>query len=414
MRIRMITVALMLTVAGLVPATASAQHSVPTNTLIDAISRTDLIVTFDTAVEVGNVVVTPFETMTVLAFEDADGLRVRVARGQSGTSATAHPVRTIAWVDEARYFRPRDPNGSCGFYPVAPYVNVNGPSIWECLNGLWHRYDFGLSVSQHLQVFPGYTFPGTPIRENFERTIVAYHLDGFRITSQTQGVGDGHENVLYGSLLGNLMWYEERGAKAAATASWRIIDGRLNIAENDADNEGMGWVIAPYPVGTNEYGGWVVPRSFGGCISLVATVADVSKVDEFVVGFRSQVGNAMQDVVASYTYVHGTGLEGGNIIQFNERAGATFNADTVADLADGQRVGLKSCIADDGHVVSYFAANVPADEADAPVWIENRNRNGSINTAMQTAAGEMVPFVSFFSQQATEGDIWIDWVELDH
>ena len=234
-----------LAVAGLLaPATASAQYAIPETTLTAAVAVGDDIVTIGVAAEVGDDIVTPFEVMRVIRLENTAGTRVRVLRGQRGSRNIVHPSDIIAWVDEPRRFFGGNPTGRCGDnQATTPYINANERRIWECVYGLWHEWDFDLVVDVPIVQHQTSDVSRQILREDFDRTLAAYPMSALGLSFVTPIVSDAGENIVLGSAFGPT-WYEEIHAKTTATRSWIISNGALNIAENDANDEGMEWTIA--------------------------------------------------------------------------------------------------------------------------------------------------------------------------
>ena len=143
----------------------------------------------------------------------------------------------------------------------------------------------------------------------------------------------------------------------------------------------------------------------------------MSKVDQLGIGFKGWTTNSrtIPDLYTSYNYTHVTEVNSSATIrQIGDRNGTTTASATGIVLVDGNRVGLKACITDGGVAESYYTRPLGALQIEHPTWVKHTGQPAALRALMPTAAGEMVPFVHFWSQEATEGDVVIHWVELEH
>lgn len=400
-RILRTLIALMLVV---LPTASYAQTAVDRTTFAATVTATATQVTLTAAsgAAAGGYLYVEGELMGI---RSVSGTTVQVRRGLSegSTPARQHSTSAIVWVGGSEEFKAFNVAGNCtsSTERYLPHINTEENRIFDCAgNGVWLERDRDrLNAPLASMVCGG----KLRCREEFNGGHLVMQDDG-----TVKSLTDAEENFVYGSPLGAIEYREEQ---AKTASSWITINGELDISgDNTTTAEGVEIVFGAssdaalnqvLEIGTN-----------GACVAAMITVADISGIDELVIGFRQN--EAFQDAVgyAGYSDWAALGLvdNAGDIDAMDEEAaGGTQTDDLGIEWADGERRALKVCISAAGAPSFYYTDASP--DSDEPVY----KQVSTSNTGDALTSGDgLVPFLGFLISGTDGPNVTVQWVELTY
>lgn len=389
------------------PAVVQAQVQVDHTTFTTAITATATSITLTAASgsAAGEHLYVEGELLQLQSAVNASTTEWNVRRGlaQGATPARAHPTTAIVWVLDAEEGRNFNVAGTCtaGTERFLPFINTRENRIYDCSStGFWVERD-----ADRTNVLSANTVCGGKLtcREEFNGGHAVMQDDG-----TAKSLTDAEENFVYGSPLGPIEYREEQTKTAS---SWVAINGELDISGDNATSaEGVEIVWGAVSdaalnqvieVGTN-----------GACISAMITVADISAIDELVIGWRQN--EAFVDAITYETYddyaIIGIQDTAGDVdVEDEEAAGGVQNDDAVVVWADGERRALKVCMSSGGVPTFYYTAASPDNEAPLYVPVTTTNTGDAL-----TAGDGMVPFLGFLISGTDGPNVTIQWVQLEY
>lgn len=392
-----------------VPAVAHSQTQIDHTTFSAAVTATATSVTLTAASgsSAGDSLYVDGELLRLTTAVNASTTEWNVRRGlgEGATPARAHSTTAIVWViDSGTNEGPRqfDVRGTCTATTeqYLPHINTRDNRIFDCsATGRWNEREQETNYVQSAQMIYG----GRPrLRDEFNGGYLVMQDDG-----TAKSLTDAEENFVYGSPLGAIEYREEQTKTAS---SWVTINGELDISgDNTTSAEGVEIVFGSssdaalnqlLELGTN-----------GACISAMITVADISAIDELVIGFRQN--EAFVDAILYETYdeyaIIGIQDTAGDVdVEDEEAAGGVQNDDAAVTWADAERRALKVCISSGGVPTFYYTDASPDNEE--PIY----RRVATTNTGDALTAGDgMIPFLGFLISGTDGPNVTIQWVQLE-
>ena len=393
-----------------VPTVSHAQTRIDHTTFTAAVTATasSLTLTAASGSSAGDFLYVDGELMRIVSAVNASTTNWNVQRGlgQGFTPARAHSSTAIVWVlDSGTEEGPRTFNvqGTCSLATerYLPHINTEENRIFDCAStGYWiERERESVSVQQALTVCGG----RLKCREEFNGGHTISQDDG-----TAKSLSDGEENHVGGSPLGAIEYREEQDKTAS---SWVTINGQLDISgDNTTSAEGVEIVFgATSDAALNQI---VELGTNGACLAVMITIADISAIDDLVIGWRQN--EAFVDAVAYETYdeyaIIGVQDTAGDLdIEDEEAGGGVQNDDTGVTWADGERRALKVCLSSGGVPTFYYTAASPDNEEPAYVQATSTNTGDAL-----TAGDGMIPFLSFLISGTDGPNVTIQWVELSY
>lgn len=387
------------------PIGLGAQTQVAHTTFSTAVSATSTAVTLSAAsgAAAGEYLYVDGEMMRLV--RNTSGTTWTVQRGlsQGFTPARAHSTNAIVWVGSGEEFKTFNVAGACTARSerYLPHFNTKENRIFDCgANGVWLERDTErVNVQMASMVCGG----KLRCREEFNGGHLVMSGDG-----TAKSLLDAAENFVYGSPLGAIEYREEQ---AKTASSWITINGELNISGDDTTTaEGVEIVFGAssdaalnqlIEVGTN-----------GACIAAMITVADISGVDELVIGFRQN--EAFADAVGYETYndyaIIGLQDNAGDLDVEDEEAGAGVqNDDTGVTWADGERRALKVCVDSTGVPTFWYTDASPDNEEPLYKKVVTANTGDAL-----TSGDGLIPFLGFLITGTDGPTVTIQWVEITY
>ena len=405
-RLRNATLWLALALLGL-PATATSQTQIDHTTFSTAVAATDSRVTLAAASgsSAGDHLYVEGELMQLQSAVNASTTEWNVRRGLGDgfTPARRHPTTAIVWVLDADEGRNFNVQGSCTATTerFLPHLNVRENRIFDCgATGYWRAREREIvNVQSALTVCGG----RYKCREEFNGGHAVMQDDG-----TVKSLTDAEENFVYGSPLGVIEYREEQTKTAS---SWITINGQLDISgDNTTSAEGVEIVWgATSDAALNQV---IEVGTSGACISAMITVADISGIDELVIGWRQN--EAFVDAITYETYddyaIIGLQDTAGDVdAEDEEAAGGVQNDDAGFTWADGERRALKVCMSAGGVPTFYYTDASPDNEQPLYRQVTTTNTGDAL-----TAGDGMVPFLGFLISGTDGPDVTIQWVEIEY
>ncbi len=384
-----------------VPALAHAQTQIDRTTFSVAVSATDRTVTLAAAsgAAAGQNLFANGELFVLQTNTTGTTWTVRRSTGAKG-----HSIAETVWVGAGDEFKTFDPAGSCtrSAERVLPHINTRDNRIWDCAGtGLWKQRN------PMLAAFPFANSLGGPIRAGALRDEFNLGHSVMQDDGTVKSLSDAEENFVTGSPLGAIEYREEQ---AKTVSSWVTINGELDISgDNTTTAEGVEIVFgAVSDAALNQV---VEVGVNGACISAMITIADISAVDELVLGFRQN--EAFADAITYETYgdyaIIGVQDTAGDVDVEDEEAGAGVqNDDAGPTWADGERRALMTCI-DSAGVPTFYYTDASPDN-DEPLY----KKVTTTNTGDALTAGDgLIPFLGFLISGTDGPNVTIQWVQLE-
>jgi hypothetical protein len=386
------------------PLPVFAQTAVDHTTFSSAVDGDDTVVNLTAAsgATAGGFLFVEGEKMPI---QSVSGTAVTVRRGdgQGFTPARPHPTTAIVWVGSAEEFKVYNVAGSCTATTerYLPHINTKENRIFDCKQSLWiERNPARVNVHSAHIVCPNGQLA---CREEFNIGLPVMQDDG-----TAKSLADAEVNIVHGSAVGPITYREEQ---AKTVSSWVAIDGVLDIsADNTTTAEGVEIIVGngtdptlnqTVEVGTN-----------GACFAMMVTIADISAIDELVIGFRQN--EAFADAVGYAGYgdwaVLGVVDTAGDIDAMDEEAGGGTQTDDIGvTWADGERRALKVCISSSG-APSFFYTDASPDREEP-----NYRQVSTTNTGDALTSGDgLVPFIAFLISGTDGPNVTIEWIELSY
>lgn len=395
----------MLALTLALPIALGAQTQVAHTTFSTAVTATSTSVTLAAAsgAAAGEFLYVDGELMELRTNTSGTTWTVRRGLGNGSTPARAHATSALVWVGGSEELKNFNVAGPCtaSSERYLPHFNVRENRIFDCgANGHWLERDRDVVSVQSANTVCGGRLR---CREEFNGGHLVMQDDG-----TAKSLSDAEENFVYGSTLGAIEYREEQ---AKTASSWVTINGQLDIsADNTTNAEGVEIVFGAssdaalnqvIEVGTN-----------GACIAAMITVADISGIDELVIGWRQN--EAFQDAVGYEAYndyaIIGLQDNAGDLdVEDEEAGGGVQNDDTGVTWADGERRALKVCIDSTGVPTFWYTDASPDNEE--PIY----KRVTTSNTGDALTAGDgLVPFLGFLVGGTDGPDVTIQWVEISY
>jgi hypothetical protein len=265
---------------------------------------------------------------------------------------------------------------------------------------------YALAIPAQVTITPAPQFTQVIAKESFAQPHFV-RLATATAFGAAKGVGDTNVNMVLGSPLGIIQYWEEQGK---TTSSWVDTGARLDISADDTvDNEGVEIVIGDALTGAS---GWLTvgaaaPQG-GGCFEVNFTVALIAGTDQFLIGWRKI---AAFDAAANYANyadwaVVGMNNVDGSIFSLGEVAtGGTLSDDSGVNAANADTRTFRVCIA---AVTGVPTASYTANGSSTFTNITMTNSG-----VAKTAGVELVPFISYIhSAGAVDTGIFINWMRL--
>lgn len=393
---------------GVTPAHSQTQVDHTTFTVAVTATATSVTLTAASGSSAGDFLYVDGELMGVTSAVNASTTEWNVRRGlsQGFTPARAHSVNAIVWViDSGTAQGPRTFNvqGTCTATTeeFLPHINTRDNRIFDCASrGYWIERERAIVSVQSASTVCGGRLK---CREEFNGGHAVMQDDG-----TVKSLTDTEENFVYGSTLGPIEYREEQTKTAS---SWVAINGQLDISgDNTTSAEGVEIIFgAVSDAALNQV---LELGTHGACIAAMITVADISGIDELVIGWRQN--EAFVDAILYETYdeyaIIGIQDTAGDVDVEDEEAGAGVqNDDAVVTWADGERRALKVCISSTGVPTFYYTAASPDNEEPLYVQVTTTNTGDAL-----TIGDGMVPFLAFLISGTDGPDVTVQWIELSY
>ena len=376
------------------PPTTQTAITMTTTAAAVAAADTSVLLTSDTGVAAGTAIYIDNELMVAISEQGATA-RWNVRRGQEGTAPAMHATAARVFVGSSGAFGRNDvtTGGACTAteHLYKPYINTRTGRIWDCELGFWmewHRLE-----SVNVRSFT--------VRDEFDQGYSVMQDDG-----TVKSVTDAEEDFVTGSPLGAIEYREEQ---TKTVSSWVTINGQLDIsADNTTSAEGVEIVFgATSDAALNQV---IEVGTSGACFAAMVTIADISAVDELVIGWRQN--EAFVDTILYETYdeyaIIGVQDVAGDLDVEDEEAGAGVQNDDVGvTWADGERRALKVCISKTGVPTFYYTAASPDATRPAYIQVVTTNTGDAL-----TAGDGMVPFLAFLISGTDGPNVTIQFAEI--
>ena len=393
--------------ALLVPTLAQGQTRVDHTTFTAAVTATATRATLTAASgsSVGDYLYVDGELMRIRVAVNASTTEWEIQRGlgDGATPARAHSATAIVWVIDSGESYTFNVQGTCtpSGERYLPVINTRENRIFDCgSSGYWVERDRdSVSIQQASTVCGG----RLKCREEFNGGFSVMQDDG-----TVKSLSDAEENFVYGSTLGAIEYREEQDKTAS---SWITINGQLDIsADNTTSAEGVEIVWgATSDAVLNQV---IELGTHGACIAAMITIADISAIDDLVIGWRQNEAFVDANLYETYDEYAIIGVQdtAGDLDIEDEEAGAGVQNDDVGvTWADAERRALKVCISSAGVPTFWYTAASPDNEEPAYIQATSTNTGDAL-----TAGDGMVPFLSFLISGTDGPNVTIAWVEISY